>query len=265
MNINSMVNSYLFTMYGGDYNKPSGPNFRDNPAVSRPEFKPKDVSQSTAGKAVVEDAQVKISSLGKASHSIDEVQKSAKPMQEISKIETLEDAKAAAETFVKAFNQQQTMLADNALDDKALTASLQKSQEKMLNAFEDELSAMGIERTESGRLTLDESQLASAFAADKTETLINFSRVSGAAIDMTRAQEREVKLTSSAVLNNVMEFGAQKGAQQSGSSNNSNSANNLADIMAQAQENAGRLRDMIGGFGRNNGANMYQSIFNMFR
>ncbi|MEN9464931.1 MAG: hypothetical protein RL217_1112 [Pseudomonadota bacterium] len=180
MNINGMVNAYMFVQFAGKKTA-HAPVFRENPAVTRPTtpVKKDDAAPSTT---------VKTSDLGKATSSLDEVKTSVKALQEVSKINNLADAKKAAESFVTAFNKQQTL--GKNLSDKNLVSAVQEPQQALLEKSSKELDALGIRSQADGTLALDETKLATAFTSKKSDTLINLGRVGAASSDMVRSQEK---------------------------------------------------------------------------
>lgn len=184
MNINGMVNAYMFVQFAGKKTA-YAPVFRENPAVTRPTTP---VSTNDGAPSTT----VKTSDLGKASSSVDEVKTATRPLQEISKINSFADAKQATEGLVAAFNKQQTLANKNLSNDK-LTRAVQEPQQAMLERSNAELDALGISTKADGTLTLNESKLEAAFTNKKGDTLINLGRIGAAVTDMVRSQEKALK------------------------------------------------------------------------
>lgn len=234
MNINGMVDAYMFVQFAGKKTA-DAPVFRENPAVTRPiaPVKKDDPALSTT---------VKTSDLGKATSSLDEVKTSVKALQEVSKINNVADAKKAAAGFVAAFNKQQAMASKN-LSDKNLASAVQEPQQAMLEKSSKELDALGISTKADGSLALDESKLEAAFSSKKGDTLINLGRVGAASAEMVRSQEKGLK------------------AAAAPASSPSSTASTQDKRLQEQQDAIKQLQAMNSG---SSGSDTYRSIYQLF-
>lgn len=208
-----------------------------------------------------EGTRVRLSAFGQIQSAAAGVQAAARNLQDAKQVGTVADAKQAAETFVKAFNNERATLARvtdaggsgkaaGALADdgraRVATSQLERTLSENAGAFRD----AGIRVQKDGSLSVDAGALEAAYSANPAAVTQALGSV-GRAAETTATRQLSSTGSVGAAVNNLSNRVQQLETRQADYQSRADASQRMVDAAAQRY-----------GFGAS-GASAYQGIFKL--